>query len=37
VKVLPERRGREAAILDEVLAKAAEGGGVGAPLLKPAV
>ena len=37
VKVLPERRVREAEILDEVLAKAVEGGMVVIPPLKPMV
>jgi transposase len=37
VKVLPERRAREAAILDEVLAKAAKGGVVVVPPLKQKV
>lgn len=37
VKVLPERRAREAEILDEVLAKAVEGGVVVVPPLKPMV
>jgi hypothetical protein len=37
VKVLPERREREAAILDEVLAKAAKGGVVVVPPLKSKV
>jgi hypothetical protein len=37
VKVLPERRAREAEILNEVLAKAAESGVVVVPPLKPMV